>query len=176
MHTKSYTVTTKVIRNEQCWQKQYQICQFMIIRLNLIWNSISWKDYAKLISISFKKAKLSNCDHYVTGVHTFMSELNLLKKQNHLKLHYPKVRYACNELVHFCISSLVQASMMNGSYILYIKSAGMPRRSMGITMTLRCWKRSCQCKVYSVNVNYTQVSHDLIHIIQDWINWYRKIW
>lgn len=62
----------------------------MIIRLNLIWNSISWKDYAKLISISFKKAKLSNCDHYVTGVHTFMSELNLLKKQNHLKLHYPK--------------------------------------------------------------------------------------
>lgn len=64
----------------------------MIIRLNLIWNSISWKDYAKLISISFKKAKLSNnyCDHYITGVHTFMSELNLLKKQNHLKLHFPK--------------------------------------------------------------------------------------
>lgn len=132
----------------------------------------------------FLLRKPSNCDHYITGVHTCMSELNLLKKQNHLKLHYPKVRYACsgNELVHFCISALIQASMMNGSYVLYIKSAGMPRRSMGITMTLRCWKRSCQCQVYSVNVNYTQVSrytiisHELIHIIQDWINWYRKIW
>lgn len=153
----------------------------MIIRLNLlIWNSISWKDYAKLISISFKKAKqLWSLYHWCTYMYVWIKST---KETKPFKITLSKRRYACNELVYFCISALVQASMMNGSYILYIKRAGMPRRSIGITMTLRCWKRSCQCKACSVNVNYTQVSrytiisHDLIHIIQDWINWYRKIW